>query len=66
MAYDAMISTLIGDPTYVREKQSTFRDLFGSICSPDVDSAEGCAMFALDIYGAKDRTLSVYEYQVIV
>ncbi len=59
-----MFSTLIGDPSYVREKTSTYKDLFSSICSEDVGADEGCALFAIDFYGGQDRTLSIYEYQV--
>jgi hypothetical protein len=66
VSYDAMFSTLCGDPSYVRDKASTFCDLFASICSPKYGSEEGCAVFAVDFYGAQDRTLSIYEYQVSV
>ncbi len=59
-----MFSTLIGDPSYVREKTSTYKDLFSTICSEGVGADEGCALFAIDFYGGQDRTLSIYEYQV--
>jgi hypothetical protein len=59
-----MFSTLCGDPSFVREKTSTFKDLFNSICSPEFGPEEGCGMFAVDFYGGSDRTLSIYEYQV--
>jgi hypothetical protein len=63
-SYDAMFSTITGDPSFVRNKTSNFRDLFASICSPQYGSEEGCGMFAVNFYGDLDRTLSIYEYQV--
>ncbi len=59
-----MFSTLFGDSKYVREKTSTFRDLFSTICSEGEGASEGCALFAINFYGGDDRTLSIYEYQV--
>ncbi len=37
--------------------------MFSSICSPQYGSSEGCAIFAINFYGNKDKTLSIYEYQ---
>jgi hypothetical protein len=59
-----MFSTLFGDSTYVRQKTSTFTDLFSSICSPQFGAESGCSLFSINFYGGKDRTLSKYEYQV--
>lgn len=66
LAYDAMFSSLIGDPSFVRHKNSTFTDLFASLCSSTDGAEEGCSLFAINIYGGDDRTLSIYEYQVSV
>jgi hypothetical protein len=63
-AYDAMFSSLYGDPSFVRMKNSTFTELFASICSPKFGMDEGCALFAVNFYGEDDRTMSKYQYQV--
>ncbi len=63
-AFDAMFSTIYGDSSFVREKTSTFTDLFSSICSSKYDTESGCSLFSVNFYAGRDRTLSVYEYQV--
>lgn len=47
---------------------NTYADDFTQLCSHSVDSSipEGCAMFAVEFYGADDRTLSIYDYEVII
>lgn len=63
-SFDAMFSALYGTPRFVRHKNSTFSDLFSSICSEKNGVEEGCAVFSVNFYGGKDRTISKYEYQV--
>jgi hypothetical protein len=71
-AYFAMIDTLIGiDKSLNPDDARSFSADFDNLCSPSVTKyskdnniSDGCAMIAFEIYGADDRSISDFYYQV--